>query len=168
MIRVVYTASNTLGGKIIRRLTKSTVSHVMIQYPSQLWGGEWVAQASFPTVSLTPAERSRHNIVTEFECLFDGKFGLQGIREEIGRWYDFELLLGLGIVALLWRWLKIKVRRPFGSAQGTICSELAGKFFKASKIKDSESIDLHKFTPELSLEYTIAHPELFRQLPKEV
>lgn len=163
MFKLVYTASDTFLGRAIRKITKSPVSHCMFQYYSELWGGDWVAQATFPTVSKTPAERSKHRVVHEFECLFDVKPGLHGIRNEFGKWYDFRLLFGLGILYFLWEIFKIKMRRPFGNTSGDLCSELFAKFYKASKLHGSKEIVPSKFTPLDSLRYNQAHPDLFRE-----
>jgi len=166
MVRIVYTASDTLFGRAIRWLTNSKVSHVMIQYTSDLWGGEWVAEATLPKVCKLPAERARHNVVEEFECLFDAQPAFHAIRGEIGRWYDFRLLFGFGLILLLWKFLKIKVRRPLGNTKGDVCSEFVAKFYKAAKLKDSERIVSAKFSPQLSLVYNLAHPEAFRRITK--
>jgi len=164
MIRIVYTASNTLFGKVIRYLTNSKVSHVMIQYSSDLWGGEWVAEATLPMVCKMPAEKARRNVVTEFECLFDAKPALHAIRDEIGKWYDFKLIFGLGFILMLWKFLKIKIRRPLGNSKGDICSEFVAKFYKAAKLPNSGNIVPSRYYPELSLNYNLAYPELFKQI----
>ena len=45
MIRIIFTASHNIGGRLIRWFTKGRTSHVMIQYNSRDWGEPWIVEA---------------------------------------------------------------------------------------------------------------------------
>lgn len=132
-VRIVFTASNSLIGRVIRWATNGRVSHVFIQYPDPLWGGEWAAEATVGGVRMVPAEKARHSIVAEYECLFDSAKALQSIRSHVGDRYDYAGLLYFGWAILMWRIFRKKVRRPFRSASEEFCSEFAALFLSAAE-----------------------------------
>jgi hypothetical protein len=162
MIKVAFTASHTLFGRLIRYMSRGRVSHCIIQYPDALWGGEWVAEATFPTVRMVPAEKSRHSIVEEFECLFDAPAAFKKIRMEIGKSYDFLLIADMSILLLLWRFLGYKMKHPFAGSGGDVCSELVVKFFQAAKLDESSQLNPNTATPQQLMEYCIKHPNHFK------
>jgi len=165
MIRIVFTASDTWIGRTIRRLTKGRVSHVFFQHPSVTWGGEWATEATWPMVLQRPAEKARHSIYKEFECLFDIEACFQANRNEIGRWYAFEGIAIFGLWLLLWRVFKHKIRHPFHSTKGDFCSELAAKIFRSSKrLPELSTFDPDYTDPEKVLGYCEKYPEFFREI----
>ena len=133
MTRIVFTASKSLFGELIRWATNGRVSHVFIQYPDPLWGGEWVAESTVGGVRMVPAEKSRHNIIAEYECLFDVAPALQAIRSHIGDRYDYRTLLYIGWAVLMWRLFRKKVRRPFKNTDEEFCSEFVSLFLTAAE-----------------------------------
>jgi hypothetical protein len=160
MISIVFTASNTLLGKAIRWLSVGRVSHAMIQYESDTWGGDWIAEATLQGVRLVPAEKARHNVVAEYRCTFNALLALRSLRPEIGLGYDFVGLLYFGWVLLAKRWLHRKVRRMV-DGPGDICSELVAKFMRYADLPESPW-PAERVTPEQLLEYCEKHPELFQ------
>jgi hypothetical protein len=165
MIRIVFTASNSLLGRIIRKLTKGRVSHVFFQHPSETWGGEWATQATWPMVMQGPAECARHGVVKEFECQFDVVNCFKANRAEVGKWYAFEGLVIFGWFLLIWRVFRHKIRHPFHSAKGDFCSELAVKIFRSSKsLLDLDKLDPDYTDPEMLLKYCEQHPDHLREL----
>jgi hypothetical protein len=164
MIRVAFTASNTIVGKLIRLLTRGRVSHCIIQYPDELWGGEWVVEATLQGVRMIPAEKARHNIVAEFECLFDAAPALKKIRNEVGSPYDFQRFFVLGLALIGWRLLKLKIRKPMHSTNGNLCSEFVAKLIMVAGLDNSSCIDPESITPEELLKYCETHIEHFKQI----
>ena len=167
MVRIVFTASNTWIGRAIRWLTKGRVSHCFFQHPSVTWGGEWSTEATWPMVLQRPAERSRHNIVKEFECRFDIEDGFKANRQEIGKWYAFEGLAVFGLWLLIWRVFRHKIRHPFHSTKGDSCSELATKVFRSSKqLPDADKLDPDYTDPESLLKFCEQHSAQFVEFVK--
>ena len=167
MVRLVFTASNTWMGHIIRWLSKGRASHVFIQHPSATWGGDWATEATWPMVLQRPAEHSRHNIVKEFFCEFNASLALQKIRNEVGKWYSFDGLFALGFWLLVWRVFHRKARHPFHSVRGDLCSELVAKMLRAAtEVPDTGKFDPDYTTPEMLLAFCETHPTQFKEIPK--
>jgi len=143
-VKIVFTASHTPGGKIIRWLTKSDKSHVFAQYTSSLWGGEWAAEAMVKGVVKRPAEKARHHVVKEYQCLFDPKPGFHAIRRYFGESFAFEGVLIAGWLILVWRLFKKKVKSPIHSVKSQFCSELIARFFDASPELPKPMTNKHK------------------------
>ena len=168
MIKIVLTSSNSLIGKIIRWITNGDVSHVFIQYPSDLWGGEWAAEALSKGVIKRPAEKARHRVVRDYRCKFDAKPGLHAIREYIGVPYAFEGILIAGWLILLYRIFKKKIRRPLHNTSAQFCSEVTARFFDAVPELPKPQLPLHDgawnfnvVSPEDIDCYATANPKWF-------
>src|SRR5512136_2544156 len=83
-IRLVFTASKTFFGKLIRWLTKGKVSHVFLEYDSSLWGGRWVAEATVGRVRKVPSYKARHNVVFEYRAVKDVRVPCNSIAKYFG------------------------------------------------------------------------------------
>lgn len=152
-VRIVLTASNSWFGRTMRKLTGDPVSHVFIEYTSELWGGRWAAEATLPEVRKVPAAKSRHHIVAEFKCKFNARPGLQAIAHYFGSPYDTAQILFMGWVAIAWKWLKLKIRSPFRNPKDLVCSELVTHFFKGADLEEARDMDPEKIRPLHILNY---------------
>jgi hypothetical protein len=168
MVKVVLTASKSLVGRIIRWITRGDVSHVLIQYPSDLWGGEWAAEAISTGVVKRPAEKARHAVVREYRCKFDPKPGLHAIRSLIGEPYAYEGLFIAGWLILLYRIFKKKIRKPLHTANAQFCSEVVARFYDATPELPKPQLPLHNgkwnfdvVSPEDIDTYSAANPKWF-------
>jgi hypothetical protein len=165
MVRIVFTASQTWMGRVIRWLSKGRVSHVFLQHQSKVWGGDWATEATWPMVLQRPAERSRHNIVKEFFCEFGAPAALSQIRDEVGKWYSFDGLFALGFWLLFWRVFHRKLRHPFHSVRGNLCSELVVKMLRAATdVPNTRDLDPDYTTPEMLLTFCEMHPAQFKEI----
>jgi hypothetical protein len=165
-VRIVFTASHTWLGRLIRWLSSGRASHVFIQHPSATWGGEWATEATWPMVLQRPAERSRKYIVKEFLCDFNAPLALNKIRDEVGKWYSFDGLLALGAWLLVWRVFHRKLKHPFHSVRGDLCSELVAKMIRAAtEVPDTKNLDPDYTTPEQLLCFCEQHPTQFPEIP---
>jgi hypothetical protein len=171
-VRIVFTASNTIGGRIIRWLTHSDVSHVMLQYPSDLWGGDWVAEAMVRGVIKRPAEKARKHVVKEYVCRFNPKPGLQTIRKYVGESFDFEGVLIAGWLIALWHFFKVKIKAPLHSVKSAFCSEFITRFLMTGSLpppkleRHNGKWNLNIVSPEDIDDYCAANPEWFDLLDK--
>lgn len=127
-VRIIFTASNTLFGRLIRKLTGGTVSHAMLEYDSSLWGGRWIAEATVSGVRKVLSHKSRHNVICEYKFKSDPKKGCRAIAEYFGSAYDFAGIFWFAWFIIAWRWLKLKVRRPASTSKAQVCSELMARF----------------------------------------
>jgi hypothetical protein len=62
----------------------------------------------------------------------DLRVGMLAERHMLGCGYDFGGLLGMSVVMVAWRWLKMKVRNPTGSRLAWFCSEAVACICRAS------------------------------------
>ena len=161
MVRIILTASPMWLSRAIRYLTKGRVSHCMLQYPSDLWGGDWIAEATVGGVQKRPAETRRHHVKAEFRCKFDPAPALHKIRREVGEGYDYPGIVGFAWVILLLRVFKLKIRRPWRNAKTQMCSEFIWRFFLAVSIPGADERDPEEVTPEMVYAFMEARPSYF-------
>lgn len=164
MIKIVFTASNTWIGRLIRWFTRSKVSHVMLEYTSELWGGQWIAEATATGVRKVPARRARHDVVAEFECLFDADKAIKEIGKYVGLPYDYVGLIVFAWAVISWRYLKTKIRKPLNNTKGQFCSEFITHFFKAAQLVKTQKWDPELSKPGRLFNYCLKHEELFREV----
>lgn len=152
-VTVVFTASTGLVGRAIRWFSSGRVSHSMIQYPSDLWGGTWVAEAVASGVRKVRSWKSRHHVVSEFECMFDAGMALKKIGNFVGESYDYSGVVIFGWLLLWKRILGRKLNRPFKSTKGMFCSELVARMFMAAGLEGTKEWNPEMISPEDLLEY---------------
>ena len=162
--RLVFTATNTPLGWLIRRVTRSTVSHVMLEYSSVVWGGRWIAEAHAAGVRKLPAKSRRHGVVIEYEFKHDISAGLRKVRHLVGAWYDVGGLFRIAYVTIMLRWFRVKVRHPMSSTRAQMCSEFIARILKRAQYPGTSDLYTELVTPEWLLRYCRRHPELFRKV----
>lgn len=166
-IRLVYTAGTHWISRLIRWALRSEVSHVFIEYPSGVWGGRWAAEATKGGVRKVQASKSRKHVYAEFVCKFDMRPGLVGAAKYVGDEYDYPGAVLLGLLALLWRWFKVKVRRPLRSSKAQFCSEFVARALMGVKEVQVGGWDPEKSGPDRLLRFCRRHPELFHSVRVE-
>jgi len=162
-VRVVFTASTSWFGRMIRRITGSTVSHVFIEIP--VWGGRFAVEATVGGTRVVPAHKSRHGVVADYTCLFPINQGLHRLVERLGTPYDWSGTFVLGLLLIWWRWLNTKVRRITWSTRAIKCSELAWYFLDDCELGVSKRVGKELASPEDILEYCEEHPAEFTSNP---
>jgi len=73
-VRIVFTASKTWFGKLIRWVTRSKVSHVFVEFP--VWNRRMAGEATIGGTRMVLAKKARHDIVAEFKIHADTQPGL--------------------------------------------------------------------------------------------
>jgi len=165
-VRLVFTASRTWFGRLIRWLTGGKVSHVFLEYDSTLWGGRWVAEATVGGVRKVPAYKVRHNIVYEYRVQMDPNVACNAIAKFFGNAYDYAGILIFGWCIIAWRWLKLKARRPHRSTKSQVCAELIARWMIAYGVSGTDGWDPDKITPQgIADKCFINQPKFFEQLP---
>jgi hypothetical protein len=166
-IRIVFTAGTHWISRIIRWVLRSEVSHVFIEYPSSIWGGRWVAEATKGGVRKVQAYKSRHHVYAEFICKFDVRSGLANAAKYVGDEYDYSGAIILGLLALLWRWFKVKLRKPLRASKSQFCSEFVARVLMGMKEVQVEGWDPEQAGPDRLLQFCRKHPELFHSVKVE-
>lgn len=165
-IRIVFTAGTHWVSRAIRWVLRSEVSHVFIDYPSAVWGGRWVAESTKGGVRKVPAIKARNHLHSEFVCRFDARSGFSAVSRYFGDEYDYVGAAVVGVLALLWRWFKVKVRNPLRSSRAQFCSELVARILIGSNVPGTERWDPEKAGPGRLLRFCLMNPEYFHQVRK--
>ena len=166
-VHLVFTASPRTFSRLIRWFTNSPTSHVMVEYPSDLWGGRWIAQASVGGVHKVPANKARHYVVADVECVFDVRNALHSIAQCIGNPYDYEGLAGYTWSKILKKYFRRKMSRPLHDPNALFCSEMVATMLIAAKLPGTEDWTPEFIAPVDILRYCLQHPELFKVMVAE-
>lgn len=148
-VRIVFTAKTNWFSRLIRWITNGTVSHVFLEYDSTLWGGRWVAEATVGGVRKVPSYKARKNVVFEYRFLKDPRPGCTALAEYFGNKYDYVGMVGFAVFIVVWRWLHLKIKRPFRSSKAQLCSEFVARWFKASGVPVAAYLDPETTTPQM-------------------
>jgi len=128
-VRIVFTASRTWFGKLIRKITKSKVSHVFVEIP--VWGQRFAVESTVSGTRIVPAHKARHYIHSEFQCSFPVRPGLLAIGEKLGSPYDWAGTFFLGILIIVGQWFKMKWKKLCWNTKSLKCSELVAFFLQS-------------------------------------
>lgn len=165
MILVGFGTNDKLASRLIRWATRSEWSHVWIEYPSGVWGGQWVAHSWADGVVKVPLEciEAAYPRRKLYECRLDLTEGLKWARQYIAAGYDYGVIWN-GFLLVLhratgWQWLTRLIAR---NAAKFSCSEFVSGILKASGVRgvrssgavevtsDELGVDGDRFDPELT------------------
>jgi len=163
-VRIVLTASQTPLGAVIRWITKSPVSHCMIEFP--VWGRRMVAEARIGGVRMVPSIRARHHVVAEYRCQFGARTGLAAISDEMGKRYDYEGLFVIAWALMLKEWFRVKVTRWRWRTAAVKCSELVAIFLREAGVAVAGDLPPELTTPEDIRDFCRARPQDFELIRK--
>lgn len=127
-VRIVFTASQSWFGKLTRWVTKSTVSHVFVQFP--VWGQDYAVEATVGGTRLVLAGKARHCVVAEYAVDAETKPALLTLMKFLGTEYDYTGVMVLAWFNIAWRWLRLKLSRPTWASEALKCSELLVHFLR--------------------------------------
>jgi hypothetical protein len=145
-VHIVFTATPTPLGALIRKITKSPVSHVMIEV--SVWGKKMVAEATFHGTRFVPSKKFKRNVIREYLCKFDSTKGLSEIAGHFGTPYDFTGLFVIAWVKLLWAWFKYRFKKFKWKNKSIKCSELGVMFLKANELEGVSDFNLELTTQD--------------------
>jgi hypothetical protein len=161
-VRIIFTASKTPLGILIRKITKSDVSHAMIEIP--IWDKRMIMEATLGGVRLVPSKKSKHHVVKEYQCQFDTKPGLIDISQKLGDHYDYAGLFVIIWAKIFWDWAKLRMRFLKWKNTSIKCSELVALFFQSCNLPDSDKIVVELSTPEDIKDFCDEHQNLFVEI----
>ena len=172
-VLIGFSRSNTLFGKIIRKVTGSHWNHAFILYESKLWGGWWGVQIDEKGVNKIPVQRL-YPEYDEYELwepkqYVDLSVGLRANREYIGARYDWLGILGYLCKWIVWHVSGRRVLNPIQDGAKMFCSE-----FCASVLQQSGAIaPLHRFMKPAStspglLRNVVAGSGIFNKLGVDI
>lgn len=162
-ICIFFERGNSELAKAIRWFTDGEVNHVGISYFSDDWQEEWVVEA-LPRGLISHKKKKNQKWYSCFKIKYeDAVTDVWRVRNRIGNQYDYLSLIGFGWVKLWWKLFKIKIRKPWRSAQGQLCSEAVAEMIKKRvDIKNPQWID-----PQQLLDICRSRPDLFEEVSCE-
>ena len=158
-IQIVFEHSTGWAERCIQWFTQSEVDHVAVLYDSDDWDVPWRAEAATKGVRAVPNNPERKWKYV-FDVKYDAKADVQAAQKYIGESYDFAGFFLFAWILLLWRLLKVKVRRPLHPTKGQFCSEFVANVLKP---KVSEITNPQWTTPEDLLEICQVRVDLFKE-----
>ena len=151
---IVLSTTNHFMSRLIRKISRSTVSHASICI--EVEGVPFIVEATTGGVRLIPRKTwERHAVVIrEYDYLFS-KDAIRFVLEEVHKKYDYLGLVGFVPVVLAWRWFRKKIKNPLSSSIAVVCSEFVARALNFGN-KDFD-LDPENTTPSMLLRICEKH-----------
>lgn len=146
-IRVGFSTTDSLLSRLIRKLTKQSVSHNF--FVVTMFGVDMVVEASFFGLRATPLVRvqaNKHEQIIILTPQYDLTAGFTRLLYHLGEAYDFNGLLGMAWV-MLGRWFGKKWRNPVRSVSEMFCSEAIARAMVWSNYPGYVDVDPNSVAP---------------------
>ena len=140
---------------LIRKITGAKCSHAWLLVEEEFFGIPMVMEATEWGVRIIDAKLfwERNQIVAVVKPKVDLTDATRKHGSVLGELYDFTGLLGAGIVAIAYRWLKRKVRNPIASPHALFCSEMVMQVMKKSSYPGTEDMVPSETSPNDELTF---------------
>jgi len=102
---------------------KGLTNHVAIRYDSDDWRAKWITAADNRGVVAKPEGKRKWTFLVTPK--YDATAHLRVIQEYIGQKYDFPSFFLWAFFILMYRWFRVKIRRPHMKSKAQYCSEYA-------------------------------------------
>ena len=89
--------------------------------------------------------------------------GFIGVRDYIGKKYEYLSLLGSAIRILIWWIFGKKILNPIRNTARLTCSEFVSMIMKDAVLPDTDGWDPETVSPEDIFEYVETHKKLFKK-----
>lgn len=157
-VLICFTAGRPWWSRILRRVMRCEINHVMTLYSGELWGGWWAVQVDEMGVRLVPALRALSGCVKIlcYEYRASLMPGLLSMRDYIGQRYDWRGLAWGVIRILLQRIFGNGVHRAWHSYNRMFCSEFVATMLQRAKVPGAETWDPSSIPPSYLLNFVQA------------
>lgn len=159
-------------GRLICCATKAQYSHSWIEYPSNVWGGRWIAHATSRGVikEFHKHVYDRYPKRVRYRCKIDLDKGIEAVRGRVGRSdYDFGGIVNL-LILVLHRATKWKLWHAFvcRNDEKVTCSEFVAIILDEAGVKPTEKLDTEITTTGdlVKLVKNSEHFELVEEQPR--
>jgi len=158
-VSVGFSTSRKLVSRIIRRVTRSKVSHTWLLVSDSFLGVDMVMQATLGGFQMTSYEafKKHHQIITLLEPNHSLSTGVKQSAQWLGFRYDYAGLFGAAFV-IMGRWFRKKWGNPFNDADALFCSEAVVRVLQASGYPGAEVLDASTVTPQDLLAFLTPNP----------
>jgi hypothetical protein len=135
--RIGFSTTDALLSRLIRRLTRSTVSHAFLVYRDVDFEREMVMEAVGAGFRIVPLDKfAKHNrIVAIVKPRHPIDEGLKAAVDWLGEGYDAPGLVGMAVLLVLraLRRRKLRVRNLLARRSALFCSEAVARACRASR-----------------------------------
>jgi len=167
-VLICFEKSTFWYSPIVRWATKSEFNHVLIAYPSEIWGG-WVAtdiqfDGVRPIVLEKVIDRKNRNSIFEFyKCKIDLHDAFIKTRNYVGVGYDIFGFFPTILKAYMYtRYKKLpKKLEPKKNRSRVHCSEFVTTLLKNANLPGTEKMIPFLTSPEDLRKYIISSKDLF-------
>jgi len=160
-VRLVFTASQSWFGRLIRWFTKSKTSHVFIEFP--VWDRRMVVESTVGGTRMVLATKARHGVVAEYKLNVETKPSLIKLMPYLGTPYDYSGLLLLAWARIALSWAKAKVKQPLWGTKAVKCSELVAVFINELGLLQEDWV-FEFISPEDIRTYVSKHEDKFERV----
>jgi len=162
-VDIFFTCSSAWYSRLLRWAEKSKVSHTGLEYNNLSFEGDsWTLESSAGGVETFPTKKRPQNVTHRFRCQSSNiSSALKEISELVTSPYDWKSAFFIGLVFIVWKLLKVKIKRPFNNSRGQVCSEMVSRFLKVLGSPGIDNFDFESVTPQMLLSYCRNRPELF-------
>lgn len=162
-ITIGFSTTNKIASRIIRWLTRGTVSHAWVAFTDPTLGLRLVMQAEVWGYEVRPWERwvRENRLVAEFSPNVDLTTSLRWLASSLGSKYDWESAFLSGVKL----WFGRLWRSRFSSPKRLMCAEAVIRFLQHGGVHSMESLDPELTTPATFLD-VVTRSDDFKQLPK--
>lgn len=167
-VKIVFTASKSKFGRVIRWLTGSAVSHVYLEF--DVWGRRMAMESTVGGTRLVPASKARHHVVREFHLSSGSREPLLQMMGYLGTEYDYTGVMLIAWIKMAWRWFGLKLGAPTWSSKALKCSELLIHFLKIISPNSVELriLNIEMIVPEHILGFCEDNGGLFDEVTGDV
>jgi len=148
VIGIGFGTNDEFTSRLARWATGSAWSHVWIEYPSKVWGGQWVAHSTPRGIVKMPLAGVLRDypVHVRFNCNHDVSKGFEWAREYIGSPYDYGVIWN-SLLYVVYRASHMKCLYNVVSRNASkyTCSEFVTEFLKVSGVNS-----ILQFDPELT------------------
>lgn len=159
-IRMGFSTSKGIISWLIRKVTRSKVSHAWVTFRDETLNKTVVMHATRMGFHLEPwVMFVKHNdIKAQFTCTLDLLPGAQYMADWLGTKYDFKSIVGFVWIWIA-SWFKRKVKNPVRDTSKMVCSEAMTILIQKACVTRSEKLDPESTTPEQLWDFIGGHEQ---------
>jgi len=165
-VYVYFTRSKSILARLFRWFEKSDVSHVGLGYNNQSFGNnDWYIESNLKGVLTFPAGTFNQNITHRFRCEHPKvPEALMEISKLVMTPYDLKSAFFIGLGALIFKFLNVKIKRPLNNSKGQVCSEMVSRFFDYLTLNGIHRYNFETVTPQELHDYCLEYPQFFKRV----
>ena len=158
--RICFGAHHEWWGALVRWILKCPYNHVFLAYKSVDWDRWMVIEVMDKVYSMTYDEaKKRYYKMAIYRCSHDLLPGMRSMAGYMGSDYDRKGMVGGLFKILLWRFLRIKILKPFHNTSRLFCTEHMSEIMQRSSMPGVAEWEASNISPLELLNFVMISPE---------